>query len=1256
MNAKQAFEQALAVSKKYTAETMQGAGAIKGDKGENGISPIVTTTPIDGGHKVTITDATGAHEFDVMDGEDGTAYLVFNATFDDAPQDNMAYAMQGEWFNRIPISGENCSGVITADNITYYATGYVNVDDGTYVLVTRKVTKLTGEGTENNVLDRCIWIMSAGADLTIFSKDSINVAGMNEFVGAKPKVSSEFDYETGLILVDHKLYWTEFKIKEVVDNISVTQQFLIDPILIGPTDGGSNCDISQFLLCYSAYTSTVEIANGMEKSVLVQYFVGAVPDANANGVMIYRHGDNHYLIMFKVLSADSEVADIKFTSDPVWINTPDMTQYYNKSEIDAKFASAVSSGNIKYIIGNSKENPFTWNDNEIGIYIFDTYDVWARATSEDTNTHGAQINTYNGALIVLAHITENTEVNAPIGYYVNNRYVPRIVVYSGQNKTGRIFDIAFPDSSLDSYPLIVNPNGVSGPSDIKFSSPKSNATADWYESREDNGQYLATIDWVKEYGRNNDFINLADFINTYQENFGASMYDHDFKQIVHNLIREDYVKTGTYMTGRIYTSDTTVPTQEMGYIFYVMAKNENYQSVFIEGYDVGAPLLKRYYTVMTRPAPFDVNGWQPYTWNAYATKEYVDEHAGSGQPGKSAYEIAVENGFTGTQEEWLASLKGEPGENGLSLQSVKTDNVGNITATYTDGTEKLIGNLKIDVSADFLTTAGFGNLRYLNSKFQYYDTQAGTWVDTSVSPDNPYIFNLTPQPMQLMIGIYDFDSGKYKLKWMEPKDTMMDGQLVCMVEKVVIRRKQNECPASETDGELVVEIPRAQFGAYKDEWYTDSGILPEMGDIYYYKAFPMSTTGFYGKSEQNETGGLLAKDYQLYGFEINQNESDPDSMISYMEDNRKFRSAKMDYVQDTFQYGDWKDAFFMNVRPCMLKYDGTVGYYLNPNDYTKKEDGTASDIANDSYGGNAMIQFPKVYWKIVDKGNGKSEIYVSNKKVDEGFHCWSHLDNNGSEIDYCYMPIYNGILVSNRMRSLSGKAPLANTTRQQEVNYAKANNLASDILWYTETFSDRMMVNLLLLLIGKSTDTQTVFGTGNNNSYVSTSNTGVKASGTMNSKGLFWGNQDNVSGVKVFGMEHWYGNIWRAIAGWVNANGTQKVKMTYGNSDDSTVNGYNFDGNGYLTIGNATPSGTSGGYISRMLFSLYGIMPVFAGGSASTYYTDGLWFNNGQNNYALVGGGSADGLLVGALSSNLYDAASRASWRIGASISCKPLA
>lgn len=39
-----------------------------------------------------------------------------------------------------------------------------------------------------------------------------------------------------------------------------------------------------------------------------------------------------------------------------------------------------------------------------------------------------------------------------------------------------------------------------------------------------------------------------------------------------------------------------------------------------------------------------------------------------GEDGKSAYQIAVENGFLGTESEWLASLKGEKGQDGKNYE------------------------------------------------------------------------------------------------------------------------------------------------------------------------------------------------------------------------------------------------------------------------------------------------------------------------------------------------------------------------------------------------------------------------------------------------------------------------------------------------------------------------------------------------------------------------------------------------------------
>lgn len=603
--------------------------------------------------------------------------------------------------------------------------------------------------------------------------------------------------------------------------------------------------------------------------------------------------------------------------------------------------------------------------------------------------------------------------------------------------------------------------------------------------------------------------------------------------------------------------------------------------------------------------------------------------------------------------------KGNNGQDGKSITAITKDDNNNIIVTFSDNTTQNIGQLNIDVQADFLTSDGFGNLRYYNGHLQYYDTTTSNWIDTSVTPDNVYIMNMMPQPMVSIMGCYDTELGKYKLKWEEPADTIIDGQVACVVDKVIIRRKLGSAPADETDGDLVVEVKRNEFGQHKNNFYVDTALTANIDDVYYYKAFPVSTTGFYNASTLNETVGIKCRDYNLYGFKLDQNESDPASMITYLSDcdNAVYKSAYMNYAADTFDYGDWGDVWFIKkLKPCMLKYDGTMDYELDKNDYAKKADGTASDIANTAYDGNAMIGFPKVYWKIVDNGDNTGNIYICDKKLDDDFVCWSHIDNNGNEIDYCYMPIYTGGLVDSKLRSLSGLTPVVSKTRQVEINYAKANNLTDDIIWYTEVYSDRMLIELLSILIGKSTHTQTIFGAGNNNSYSSGTSTGVKKSGTMDTNGLFWGSQDNKSGVKIFGMENIYGNTWRAVAGWINNKGTQKIKMTYGQSDGSTVDGYNLDGDGYISIANSTPSGTSGGYINNSLFSENGLIPITASGSATTYYCDGFRFGTSDTYYCIAGGGSANTNLVGIFALTLNANTSESNTTTAAALSCKPLA
>lgn len=403
----------------------------------------------------------------------------------------------------------------------------------------------------------------------------------------------------------------------------------------------------------------------------------------------------------------------------------------------------------------------------------------------------------------------------------------------------------------------------------------------------------------------------------------------------------------------------------------------------------------------------------------------------------------------------------------------------------------------------------------------------------------------------------------------------------------------------------------------------------------------------------------------IYGMYIDGSEADPYEKVTYLRDAVGMVPAFMDFSNNAFNYGSWENAFFM-PRPCMLKYDGTVDYYLDPDDYSKKADGTASDISDTSYGGNAMMEWgrngKKIWLKVAPSGDGKSaNVYIADYKVDEGFHDYSFHNSKGFNAEHFYTPIYNGSVISSKMRSLSGQQVSKSLQASAEITAAKANNAGVDELWNIECLADRILINFLLVLIGKSTNTQAIFGqgaiTGGSEAINDTFRTGVH-----NAKGLFYGtnngavaSDDFANAVKVFGMENYFGFQWRRTNGYILADGVQKVKLTYGTEDGSQATGYNTDGTNYISLG-ITPEGTSGGYIKDMIFTEQGMFGKDISGQSDKYYCDGQWFNNSGACFALFGGRSDGGARVGAFYVDLNNAASVAGWGIGAALSCKPLA
>ena len=547
--------------------------------------------------------------------------------------------------------------------------------------------------------------------------------------------------------------------------------------------------------------------------------------------------------------------------------------------------------------------------------------------------------------------------------------------------------------------------------------------------------------------------------------------------------------------------------------------------------------------------------------------------------------------------------------------------------------------------------------------------ESGEFYDTRVSLNQVYYYAAFPYTTQ---GVYNRNAANRAsctpvavtigdMQVFTAKSIRVDGQPRVVltatlpantadytVAGAIIRRSTTGYPANTSDGEQVATITA-------NGTYYDTNV--EAGITYYYTAFPYSTDGVYntnGASANHASCKVNSYAY-LFGYDLTVATTNPSNRVTYPSDvdNANFTPAAMDFSAGVFSYGDWSfepGEMFM-PRPCMLTSAGVVAYYLNPNDYTKKTDGTDSEISNVSFDGNAMVEWPKIWTKRWEE-NGIYHFRCSDVQIDGDYECWSNYDRLNNQIDHFYTPIFYGSISGSstqKLRSISGRTNITSKSASEEITLATANG--DD--WYTEVLADRLLIQDLLVMMAKSTDGQAAYGNGKI-SKSDSETLGDLSTGTMNSKGMFWGSNDDTSGVKVFGMEHLWGNLWRRTAGWVNASGNQKVKLTRGTHDGSTATDYNLNGYGYLTVSGATPTGTSGGYINAMKTMPYGRIPYQASGSSSTFEADSLDFNNNQNDYAFVGGTYNVGVKCGPFCALLTSTSSVTYSNRGAALSCKP--
>ena len=261
----------------------------------------------------------------------------------------------------------------------------------------------------------------------------------------------------------------------------------------------------------------------------------------------------------------------------------------------------------------------------------------------------------------------------------------------------------------------------------------------------------------------------------------------------------------------------------------------------------------------------------------------------NGQNGLSAYEIAKNGGFIGTEEDWLRSLKGEQGEKGeKGIQGEQGEKGQNGTDgktpvkgvdyfTAEDKTEftaevteslkpelakkqdKLTAGENIRIAEDGTINAVAGEVIDVDAELKEYMTTTKQNIKTAIEYKGGTIepsdsFNayadrikaipngVTPTstlpPQTVLVADALYETPSIQLKW---QDTEASGYRIV--------KKENIAPTNVLDGETVFNGTGIT--------YTDTTV--EVGRTYYYRIFPYNAEKQY---QTEETKSIVKVDYK----------------------------------------------------------------------------------------------------------------------------------------------------------------------------------------------------------------------------------------------------------------------------------------------------------------------------------------------------------------------------------------------------------
>lgn len=547
-------------------------------------------------------------------------------------------------------------------------------------------------------------------------------------------------------------------------------------------------------------------------------------------------------------------------------------------------------------------------------------------------------------------------------------------------------------------------------------------------------------------------------------------------------------------------------------------------------------------------------------------------------------------------------------DNGEVVDRVSSVTIRRSAGSYpTDETSGiLVGTIEIPEdgesgvqSYELKDTSVLANSTYYYSAFPLSSTgiynrdsvnRVSVTVEAGEAPSNMPYFTLNSVPVgDKPAVIIDIDM-----------PTLSDGTSTIVT--VPVRRKAGSYPTDISDGDLVVTFTESKYNNYSGhKRFWDMNVEDETE--YFYRAFPSTIYGAVNNNDvdANKKSATTKASWHFYlTVDFTSASSEANRVkYSYSDGGEAWDNAEFTPVttnaDGTKNMGSWDfipGTYFM-PRPCVLNRDGTVAFYLNPNNYSKKEDNTDSNYKEycTSTGANVMlewtgpIQLGISHWPDYSKeggGDGQWAPPFNIGRMDINFRnkhaSWKpfYVFNSciaGEYNDKFYSAAFPGSLTTNEsgdrfLRSIpTGDIYFADNNATQIKADGENNNISGNPLWSVEPFSDNVLYTVLLMLMGKTLNLQSVFGNGRLGSLTTVPVTPDENS-LCNTHRMFFGSTTANGPISAFGMQDLWGGNGRFILG--------SFLSSVRGSNSYPSSGYNENVNYWTFFYNVSPASSKG--------------------------------------------------------------------------------